>query len=64
MNENIGILDRVLRVIIGLGTYVLFFTDIISGGLGLTFVAIATVFLLTSFVSICPLYKLISFKTN
>lgn len=64
MNGNVGILDKIIRVIVGLTVYTLFFTNIISGGLGLVFVALGTVFLLTAFVSICPLYKLCNIKTS
>lgn len=64
MNKNIGIIDKVLRILVGLGTYALFFTDITSGFLGLVLVALGTVFLLTAFVSVCPLYKLFGLKTN
>ncbi len=64
MNKNIGIFDRILRVLIGLGTYALFFADVTSGISGLVLVALGTVFLLTAFVNVCPLYRLFGLKTN
>ncbi len=64
MNKNIGLIDKILRILVGLGTYTLFFTDITSGVLGLVLVALGTVFLLTAFVNVCPLYKLFGLKTN
>lgn len=64
MNKNIGVLDRIVRIILGLGTYGLFIADVISGVLGLVIIALGTVFLLTAFVKVCPLYKLFGLKTN
>lgn len=64
MNKNIGIIDRILRILVGLGSYALFFTDVTSGILGLVLVALGTIFLLTAFVNVCPLYKLFGLKTN
>lgn len=64
MNTNIGLLDKILRIIIGLSAYGLFFADIATGVLGVILVTLGTVFLLTSFVNTCPLYKLLKVKTN
>lgn len=64
MNQNLGIIDRILRVVIGLVTYALFLTGLTSGALGLVTLIVGTVFILTSFVSICPLYKIIGLKSN
>ena len=63
MNKNIGIVDRVLRIVIGLASYGLFVANILTGSLALIFVSVGTVFLLTAFVNICPLYRLIGVKT-
>lgn len=64
MNKNIGVVDRIFRILVGLGTYGLFFADILTGVLGLIVVALGTIFLLTAFVSVCPLYRLFGLKTN
>ncbi|MBY0426191.1 MAG: DUF2892 domain-containing protein [Cytophagales bacterium] len=56
MNKNMGTLDRTLRIIIALAIAVLYFTHLINGTVALILLALALVFILTSFVSFCPLY--------
>lgn len=56
MKTNMGILDRVVRVIIALVIAGLYFSEIISGTLALILIALAGIFVLTSAVSFCPLY--------
>jgi hypothetical protein len=56
MKKNMGSSDRIIRSIIAIAIAVLYFTGTISGTLGIILVVLAAVFLLTSFVSFCPLY--------
>ena len=49
-------LDRTIRSIIAAVIAILFFTGIISGTLGIVLLALAVIFLLTSLISVCPLY--------
>ena len=56
MKKNMGTADRVIRIIIAAIVGVLYFTDLISGTLGIILLVVAGVFVLTSFVSFCPLY--------
>ncbi len=51
-----GSTDRIIRIIIAAVIGVLYFTGTISGTWGLVLLILAGVFLLTSFVSFCPLY--------
>lgn len=51
-----GSADRMIRVIIAAIIVVLYFTNVISGTLGIILLVFAAVFVLTSFVSFCPLY--------
>lgn len=48
--------DKVIRVILALVFAVLYFTGTVTGVLGYVFLALGGVFILTSFVSFCPLY--------
>lgn len=59
-----GIVDRVIRVLIAAVIAVLFFTDIITGTLGIVLLVLAGIFVLTSLISFCPLYLPIGLKTN
>lgn len=56
MKANMGNVDRVLRAIIAAVIAILFFTKVISGTLGTVLLVLGGVFLLTSFISFCPLY--------
>jgi hypothetical protein len=56
MKKNMGNTDRVIRFIVAAIIGVLYYTGTISGTLGLVLLVLAGVFVLTSFVSFCPLY--------
>ena len=56
MKKNMGSLDRILRVILAAIVVTLYFTNVISGVLGIVLLVLAGVFVLTSLVSFCPLY--------
>ena len=56
MKKNMGTADRVIRIIIAIIIITLFATDKITGTLGIALIAISAVFVLTSFISFCPLY--------
>ena len=56
MKKNMGTTDRVIRLIIAAIIGVLYYTGTISGTLGIVLLVLAGVFVLTSFVSFCPLY--------
>lgn len=58
-----GIADRIIRLIIAAVIAVLFFSNIISGALGIVLLVLASVFVLTSFISFCPLYVPFGIKT-
>ena len=51
-----GSADRIIRIIIAAIVGVLYYTGSITGTLGLVLLVLAGVFLLTSFISFCPLY--------
>jgi DUF2892 family protein len=56
MKKNMGIADRVIRVIIAAVFAVLYFTGTVTGTFGIVLLVLGAVFLLTSFISFCPLY--------
>lgn len=63
MKSNMGIADRVIRVIIAAVIATLYFTHILSGTLGIVLMVISGVFVLTSLISFCPLYRIIGVST-
>ena len=56
MKTNMGLLDRSIRIAIGLLIGVLYFTNVIGGLLAIILLLIAVIFVLTSFIGVCPLY--------
>lgn len=56
MKNNMGLTDRIVRVIIAAIIGILYFSGILSGTLGIVLMVIAAVFVLTSLLSFCPLY--------
>lgn len=56
MKKNMGSVDRIIRVVLAIVFGVLFFTKMVTGVFGIILLVLGVVFLLTSFVSFCPLY--------
>ena len=56
MKTNMGIIDRVVRIVIALVFIGLYFIGVISGTLAIVLLVLAGVFILTSLVGFCPLY--------
>jgi hypothetical protein len=56
MKKNMGTIDKAVRIVIALVIAGLYFTNVISGTLGIVLLVLAAVFVLTSLVSTCPLY--------
>lgn len=64
MKKNMGTIDRIIRILIAALIAFLFFTNQITGTLGIVLIIFAGIFLLTSVVSFCPLYLPLGLKTN
>jgi hypothetical protein len=64
MKKNVGQLDRILRAAIAVLLAVLMITNVVSGTWAIILGILAAVLLLTSLVSICPLYMLFKFSTR
>jgi len=56
MKKNMGIIDRIVRVILAVTVAVLFFTGQITGILAVVLGIIALIFVVTSAIGFCPLY--------
>jgi small-conductance mechanosensitive channel len=56
MKQNMGSIDRIIRVALAVVVAVLYFTNLISGTAAIILGILAIVFLLTSVVGFCPLY--------
>lgn len=56
MKKNMGTIDKVIRILVAVVIAILFFTNVVTGTLGIVLLVLAAVFVLTSFISFCPLY--------
>ena len=56
MKKNMGSADKIIRIAAAVVIAVLYFTHVISGTLALILGAFAIIFIITSFISVCPLY--------
>lgn len=64
MKKNMGSTDKIIRILIALVIGVLYYTKIIEGTVALVLGALAIIFLLTSFISFCPLYLPFGISTH
>ncbi len=64
MKANMGSADKIVRIIVAIVIGILYFTNVITGTLGIILLILGVVFLLTSFVSFCPLYLPLGLSTK
>jgi len=63
MIKNMGVADRSIRILLAVVFAALFFTGTVTGVFGYILLVAGGIFLATSVVSFCPLYKLIGTNT-
>jgi len=64
MKKNMGTVDKVIRILIAVVVVILYFTNVISGTLGIVLLALSAVFVVTSILGFCPLYLPFSISTT
>ncbi len=64
MKQNMGTIDRVIRVILAILVLVLYLTGNISGTAAIILGIFAVIFVLTSVVGFCPLYGPLGISTK
>ena len=63
MKKNMGIVDRVIRMIIAVVFISLYASGTIQGTIGIVLIGLSIVFVLTSFLGVCPLYLPLGLST-
>jgi hypothetical protein len=58
MKRNIGTIDKTIRILTAVVIAILYFTHQITGIGAIILSVFAIIFVLTSFISFCPLYAL------
>lgn len=64
MKTNMAVLDRVLRVVLVALVAVLYFAGVLSPVASIVLGILAVIFLLTSIVGFCPIYRLLGISTR
>ncbi len=63
MKKNMGIVDRLVRLLAAAFFVALCFMEIVTGGVAILLLVFAFIFTLTAFVKFCPLYVLFGINT-
>ena len=63
MKPNMGKTDRIIRTLFAVLVAVLYFTNVISGTVAIILGVLAAIFLVTSFLSFCPIYAIFKLST-
>ena len=63
MKKNMGSADKGIRVAIAIVIALLYYFNVVEGLLAYVLMGLAIIFLLTSFISFCPLYTPFGLRT-
>jgi di/tricarboxylate transporter len=64
MKKNIGTVDKVIRILIAVVVVTLYFTNVISGTLAIILLVLSAILVVTSLISACPIYLLLSLSSR
>jgi len=63
MKRNMGNADKGIRIVAAIAIALLYYFNVIEGTLAYLLMAVAVIFLLTSLINFCPLYKVFGINT-
>ena len=64
MKQNIGTIDKAVRILTALAIAALYFTNQISGTAAIALGTLAAIFIVTTTIGTCPLYLPLGINTN
>ncbi|MDH5654413.1 MAG: DUF2892 domain-containing protein [Spirochaetia bacterium] len=64
MKQNMGIVDRIIRIIISIGLVAVYYLELVTGPIGIVLLVIAGVFTMTSILGFCPVYAPVGLNTK
>jgi hypothetical protein len=64
MKKNVGTIDRIIRILIAVVVVVLYFTGVVSGTLAIILLVLSAVFVITSLLSFCPIWRVLGLSTR
>jgi len=56
MKKNMGLADRIIRLLVAVVLAVLYFAKVVTGIWGIIILVVAGLFIITSFCKFCPAY--------
>ena len=63
MKSNMGNTDKIIRILLAVVFVTLFTAKVITGALALVLIVLGGIFLATSLISFCPLYRVFGWNT-
>jgi hypothetical protein len=63
MKKNLNNMDRVVRLILSAILAFLYFSNVMSGTMGLILISLAGILVLTTFTGFCPIYALLGWSS-
>lgn len=63
MKKNESTLDRIIRVVLGIVLLALYFTGTVTGTLGIVFIVVGAIALITGAIGFCGVYALLKIST-
>ncbi len=64
MKQNMGLIDRIVRLIVAAAAGVLYFTGVVTGIWGIVILAVGGIFIVTAVIGVCPLYMPFGISTK
>ncbi|NDP19768.1 MAG: DUF2892 domain-containing protein [Paludibacter sp.] len=63
MKKNLSSTDKLIRLLIAIIIIALFYSEVLTGTIGIIALVLALVLAITSLVSFCPIYALLGIST-
>lgn len=64
MKKNVGTIDKAVRILAAVVIAALYFTNVISGTIAIILLALAGIFIVTAFLSFCPIWMAFGISTR
>ena len=63
MKKNMGMADRIIRILFAVVVTILFVAEVVTGTLGIVLLVAGGVLLLTSVINFCPIYAVLGIRS-
>ncbi len=64
LQQNVGSLDRIIRIVLGIALLALALTQVFTGALSIIAIILGVVLIVTAVFSFCPLYAAFRMSTR